>query len=678
MSVVKEGNIHNICPVDFRPLPLLRVSTEEQVRQAVQTARLSQSSWEKVGLKEKVQLLKQAARDMIEHKEEIINLLYEEVGKIPSESMMGEALGPLQSVSDWENIIKSYVKARKVPISLLAFPKKSIKVHILPKGVIGIITPWNFPIGVFFKSLFPALLCGNSVVIKPSEYASRSALWLVQMLNRYLPAGILSAVFGDKETGKMLIASGIDALTFTGSFASGSAVVKFAAEHMIPCSAELGGKDPAIVLADCDMDRTIGGILHSAFFNAGQVCASIERVYVEEAIADRFIQQLTQATQKLRCYSGNLLKSDIGPLINFQQLQNVEALVADALQKGAKLLSGGKRGDKGYWYEPTILDHCNHSMKICLEPTFGPVIPIVRVASADQALALANASDYGLCGSVWSKNIAKALSIASQLKVGTSYVNNHGFTGAVIQAPWTGVKQSGTGIANSIFSLGHYTRPMTLVVDKNLSPDIWWFPISDTLAELGRRLAAAQIGKWTSIFKIPFLIRRRKKEVTLFSKGKGHLRFGKLNDRWQNIYRAYLCFWDRISALTRVKLTKREESLAIAILETIFPTPNHSLPEITNEKAKAELKEILDSSPLAWGIVFRFSLKMIALSTWFKGNFTSFEKMSYHERIVHIQRFQQSPLHINRKCFMLLKLIGGYIYAKTSRLPISKTPYHKE
>lgn len=512
---MQEHRIHfkTHSPVDGRQLSEIRPASVTEVDEAVRKAAEAQSVWKKQSLNERIKAMKAACRRMLEQRKEILDILLWESGKYPVEGLFSEAIAPLDQLTHWVRVIRPYLKSSALPISALSFPGKKGYVEIIPRGVIGVIAPWNYPMANLFKPVFPALLCGNGVVIKPSEHAPRAAEWFVKQMAAYLPEGIIQCVHGGAETGQALIRAGIQGLVFTGSPKSGRAVLTAAAERLIPCSAELGGKDPAIVLDDCRADRTAAGIVNWALHNNGQNCGAIERVYVLNAIADEFVRQLCESVSQLRYVPPEDPSIDIGPMNNRQQLELVEQHVQDALQKGATLLCGGQRFGNGLGYAPTVLDHCDHSMKIMTEETFGPVIPVMRVRDEEEAIRMVNDSVYGLNASVWTENIRRGKRIASRLIAGTVNINNHAITGAMPFAPWGGVKESGYGIANSIHSLSVFVRPKTWLIDQNTLPDPWWYPFDASLIEIGHRLAEVQLGRLVKALALPFHLRRRQKTI---------------------------------------------------------------------------------------------------------------------------------------------------------------------
>ena len=501
-----DAELRGVCPLDLSPQPPVKAHSLADVPGIVQRARAAQPAWEALGFEERARILKAAARRMLERRTEAVELVRREAGKSAVQAMMTEAIGPLEFLKNWIPVVRSFSKRKKLPISPLAFPGKKGWVEMVPRGVVGLVAPWNYPVATYFKPLFPALLCGNTVVIKPSEYSPRSGIWFQKMLAEFLPPGVVECVIGGRDVGQALLRADIDAVVFTGSSASGREVLKACAERMIPCNVELGGKDAAIVLADCDFERTVAGIVQWGFQNAGQDCGAIERVYVVEAIADKFVERLALATGRLSTEGEHY---DVGPLSMPRQLEIVEEHVADAVAKGAKLLCGGKRTGKGLWFQPTVLDRCNASMKVVAEETFGPVVPVIRVRDAEEAITLSNQSVFGLNASIWSADLKNAERLGRRLEVGTVFVNNHAITGAMAFAPWTGVKDSGYGIATGTHSLLYFARPKTLVVDRNSKPDPWWLPMDATMADVAERLALAQLGTITAAVKLPLLFKRR-------------------------------------------------------------------------------------------------------------------------------------------------------------------------
>jgi acyl-CoA reductase-like NAD-dependent aldehyde dehydrogenase len=514
--LVRGGAIHNVSPVDLRALAPLPITSAESVKALVDKARIAQRGWANRSLSERSAALTRAAKTVLDRRHEVLALMREEVGKLEVDALMSEVLGPLDQVGAWTSVVKPVLERKKVSLNPINFPKKSAHVDRIPRGVVGIIAPWNYPVATLFRTLIPALLCGNAVVLKPSEYASRVERWFAERLSEELPPDLIGIAIGDRSTGEALVESGVDAIVFTGSIPAGRAVARRCGELLIPCSVELGGKDAAIVLDDCDFDRTVAGLTHWTLHNVGQACGAIEIAYVDARIADRLVQRLASAWAKLKVGDGAPGEVDISPLTNARQLALVEAHVEDAKKKGAKLVCGGKRTGRGYFYEPTLLDHCTADMDVVKDETFGPVLAVVRVDGAADAMRRIAASRYGLTASIWTRDHARALRLAEQIEVGVVTINNHAVTGAMASLPWSGWRETGTGVANSDLALATFLRPKAVLLDRNSDPELYWMPYDKTLWELGNLLAEAQILKLGGVWKIPFLIKRRLDTVRTF------------------------------------------------------------------------------------------------------------------------------------------------------------------
>lgn len=513
--IVRDGAIYRICPLDGRALPPVAVATADEVTEAVAAARTAQKLWGSRSHKERIAALEKAAKAMLDRRAEILALVAEEAGKLDVDALFTEALGPLDAVSGWARVTK---KAVRQPIKLnpIAFPKKRARIDLTPRGVIGIIAPWNYPVSGLYRSVIPALMTGNAVVLKPSEYTPKSSAWFAGVLAEHLPEGLIQVVQGGGEVGAALLETGIDACVFTGSCTTGKRVRTRCAELGIPSSVEMGGNDAAIVLADCDLERTVAGITHWALQNAGQSCGGVELAYVDRRIADRFAKQIGSAWRRLRVGPGEFAEAEINPLTTARQLEIVEAHVEDAKTKGATVLSGGERTGQGFFFEPTALDHCTDEMDVVKDETFGPVLAIVRVDGAADALRRINASRYGLGASIWTSDIARAERLAERLDVGVVDVNNHSMTGAIPDLPWSGVRDTGFGVANSHLSLTTFCRPKSILIDGNPGPEPFWMPYDENTWTLGDLLADAQLMRITRAWKLPLILQKRVKRIKRF------------------------------------------------------------------------------------------------------------------------------------------------------------------
>ncbi len=503
-----------VSPIDEAPLPAVPTASAEDVRRAVASARLVQAEWASRSLEDRARILTRAAKAMLRDRTTLLHLVKEEMGKHEVEGLFTEALAPLDALKAWHKIV-ARAQNKRVFLNPMVFPKKRARVAMVPRGVIGVIAPWNFPVSGLCRSVIPALLTGNCVVLKPSEYTPKSSAWFIEHFARELPHGVAMVVQGDGTVGAQLVESGVDACVFTGSVKAGVRVRVRCAELGIPSSVEMGGKDAAIVLGDCDLDRAVTGITHWALSNAGQACGAIEVAYVEERIAERFVERMRGAWEQLRTGPGDD-DVEVAPLANARQLAVVEAHVADAVRKGAKLVCGGKRNGRGFGYLPTLLDNCTAQMDVVREETFGPVLAVVRVWGTDEAVRAINGGAYGLGASIWTSDVPRAERLVERLDVGVCNINTHGFTGAAPQLPWSGTRATGYGVANSEWSLLTFTRPKTIAIDEAKAPEPFYMPFDRTLRELGEALVKAQLGELLGAVKLPLLLRRRQQRIRRF------------------------------------------------------------------------------------------------------------------------------------------------------------------
>jgi acyl-CoA reductase-like NAD-dependent aldehyde dehydrogenase len=494
------------------------MSIDETIAAVLAAAREAQRAWAGEPLAARVAALGRARARLIERADEAAALLLEEVGKPRVETLTAEVAANVDLFDFWCGAAKRLLAPERVKLSPLNYPKKRAAIERAPVGVVGLIAPWNFPIALPLRTIVPALLAGNAVLFKPSELAPRAGAFAAALFEGAVPAGLLALLEATREAGDALAHAEVDRLVFTGSVATGRKVAAAAAARMTPCSLELGGKDAAIVLADCDLARTAAGIAWGAFYNAGQNCASIERVFVERPIAAALTDAVAARARALRAGPGG----DLPPLASERALEKVAAHVADALSRGARLVAGGKAAPGTRFFEPTVLADVPEGALLLEEETFGPVLPIVAVADAEEALRRANRSRYGLTGSVWTADLARGEALARRLETGVATVNNHSFTGALPALPWTGVKETGGGITNSRHALEAFTRPRAILVDRGTANgagvgEVWWYPYTETLAAMAKgTLGLARRGilpKVRAVLGLLPLLPRRKSEL---------------------------------------------------------------------------------------------------------------------------------------------------------------------
>lgn len=514
MTAHAPGSIN---PADLKALEPVKPSTAEDVRAAIAAARSAQVAWSAIPLASRADAMRALGQAVLAKADEAAKVMSMETGRSATECKASELTSLVPYIETAIEVAKGALKPSKVRLSMLDFPGKKGVTEAVPRGVIGIIAPWNYPMGNFWKSLFPALLAGNGVVLKPSEHTPRTGAFLAALCAESLPKGLVGLVQGAGEVGQALV-DHADAIVFTGSVPSGKRVAARAAERLIPTSLELGGKDAALVLADCDLERTAIGVAQWAMHNCGQNCAAIERVYVEEAIADRFVETLSRVVSKLRVSTGND-ESDLGPLQNEAQLAIVEKHVEQAKAKGAKVTAGGARVGPGLGFQATVLDRCTDDMEVVRDETFGPVIAVVRVKDAEDGLKRANNSRYGLNGSVWTSDLERGASLVRRMEVGVGYVNNHGFAGILADVPWTGVKETGPGVAASAHSYGVFTRPRTVIIDGGKNPDPWWIPANAELTQFVDALIARGRGGGIGVLlKLGGLVKKRAAAIRALAK----------------------------------------------------------------------------------------------------------------------------------------------------------------
>jgi acyl-CoA reductase-like NAD-dependent aldehyde dehydrogenase len=501
-SIMSQSRLRSIDPRTWEIIEELEPATTDDVAAAVSAARDASRRWAALPLSERVATLRLVLQRVVDQSEELAELVRREHGKCKTEAFFSEVLGAADVLKTHLAVDKKWLKPDKVPIDPLAYPGKRARVEHLPRGVVALITPWNYPLAIPMRTLVPALLAGNAVVFKPSEHTPLVGRAIARLFEGLLPAGVLQTLLGGAGVGAALCSSpGIDAIVFTGSVRTGKAVARAAAENLVPVSLELGGKDAAIVLSDADLDRAAKGIAWAAFHNTGQNCAAVERVYVEEVVYDAFLQKLLTATAELRT-GGSDESAEVGPMCNAMQFGVVEEQVAEAVGRGATVLAGGKATGQGWGFEPTILADAPDDCRIWTEETFGPLLPVRKVHSAFEAVDLVNSSPYGLSASVWGKEVGRAELVARRCEVGMAYVNNHAFSGSIATAPWVGTKDSGYGVTGSPLAMKFLTRPQLVLVDKAKAHELWWFPLNTTAAAISRTALKATVARAGAALKL--------------------------------------------------------------------------------------------------------------------------------------------------------------------------------
>ena len=514
LSPSETREIISIDPSTGEEIGRAPLMDENEVAAAINRARAAQPAWARLSYRERARFILRARQLVLDQLEDIAKLISRETGKPISEAVSMEIVPTLDLMHHFAHHAQGLLKRRKISLGQYNFMARSSYIVYKPLGVVGIISPWNFPWATPLDEVVMALMAGNAVVVKPSELTPLTALKIADVFKQaQLPAGLLEIVTGDGSTGNALVEAGVNKIMFTGSVKTGKRVAEAAAKHLTPVVLELGGKDPMIVCADADLENAARAAIWGAFCNSGQACASIERCYVQESIAEKFIDLVVQETRRLKQDAASTDAIDVGAMTNEQQLEIVEDHLSDALERGAQVRTGGRRVDNGggWFHQPTVVTHVDHSMKLMRDETFGPVLPIMTFKTDDEALRLANDSNYGLTASVFTRDIARGRRIAEELDAGTVMINEVVYTHAVAQTPWGGVKQSGYGRTHGRLGLLELVSAQHIHINAlPVLSDVWWFPYTTQAGELFRGFA-----RWFttgSVLKssllLPQLIRR--------------------------------------------------------------------------------------------------------------------------------------------------------------------------
>jgi acyl-CoA reductase-like NAD-dependent aldehyde dehydrogenase len=448
------STIDCVDPAGRRPLGQVKVDSPEAVARALERARAAQRTWGRTSLATRRQVLQRLLEFILEHANEICNAVVADTGKTRENAMLGE-IWPVCEKLRWTiRNGERHLRPERVSSGLMLHKKAVIEFH--PLGVIGVICPWNYPFQNILGPTIPALMAGNAVVVKASEWSAWSSLYFQQIFDQVLSAAgfspdLVKIVNGYAATGKALVSSGVDSLLFTGSVENGRRVLEECARNLTPVILELGGKDPMIICDDADLDQSVHAAVNGVFINAGQNCMSAERLLVFDGVFDEFRDRVVRLTRGLRqgASSENELV-DVGAIASPIQLDLIERMVNEAVTGGARVLIGGKRAlsERGQYFEPTILTDVTPTMAIMQEELFGPVMILHRVHDEEEAVRIANGTRFGLSSTVMSRNSKRAQRIAEQIIAGSTCINDFGLCYMVQDLPFGGAKSSGFGRIN--------------------------------------------------------------------------------------------------------------------------------------------------------------------------------------------------------------------------------------
>ncbi len=486
-------------PATGELITTISVLGADELGEMAARAREAQPQWEAIGFDGRARIMRRAQKWMLDNAGRVLDTVVSETGKTHEDAQLADLGYTVSALGFWAKEGPKYLADERVPSwnNPVAAGKKLI-IRYAPVGLVGVIGPWNYPIANSFGDCIPALMAGNCVILKPSEVTPLSSLLMADMLRECgLPENVFSVATGDGATGAALIAE-VDCVMFTGSSATGKAVMKAAAEALVPCYLELGGKDPMIVCADANLERAANAATFYSMNNGGQVCISVERCYVEAPIYDEFVHKVTENVRGLRQgVPTGVGTVDVGAVIFPPQIEIVKEHVRDAVSKGAKVLTGGhQRSGEGRFFEPTVLVDVDHSMKCMREETFGPTLPIMKISDAEAGVRLANDCNYGLQASVWTADVQRGEALARRIEAGVVCVNDAQVNYTALNLPMGGWKTSGLGTRHGSAGIRKYTKVQSLLVTRRaLKREPFMFPYKARQTMLLRRFFKLLYGR---------------------------------------------------------------------------------------------------------------------------------------------------------------------------------------
>ncbi len=488
LSAGPHTTVQSIDPATSTVFARVDSTAASELANIVARSRRAQTSWALQPLVSRCSAIRRFGNALYARRTDLAACVTHETGKPHVEALFSDVLISLETAKYYPRHAPKLLADERVAHHNLAVKAKSGKLRYEPFGVIGIIAPWNYPLAIPLSQLIPAIVAGNSVILKPSELTPRCGELISECFAAAgAPPDVLQVVQGGGEVGSALIDARPDKIFFTGGVLTGKRVAEACARQLIPSVLELGGKDAMIVLADADLEAASSAAVWGGFTNCGQACVSVKRIYVEQGISERFAQRCADKTKLLRLGPGSDADNEIAPMIRVDSANHVEAQLQDAVAKGAHLLTGGRRRPElgSNFFEPAVLVHVNHSMRLMREETFGPVLAIQAVQSADDAIALANDSAFGLSASVWTRDTNRGRRIAESIRAGAVMLNDVASYFGMAEAPHGGHGLSGWGRTHSRIGLLEMVQVKYLDVDRLPHwPKAWWFGYSAEVAEV--------------------------------------------------------------------------------------------------------------------------------------------------------------------------------------------------
>ncbi|NLK26253.1 MAG: aldehyde dehydrogenase family protein [Euryarchaeota archaeon] len=518
-TAVKNIVIHN--PATLEVVGELRSNCPEDLPQIIARARQAQEEWMRMPLRERRRKMRCLQEYVATHIDELSKVICSETGKPRLEAVNTDLLCALSTVMYSVERMEKLFRPRRVGFGglgpMMQYLGRRSYIQPRPVGVVAIIAPWNYPIGIPFSQAAMAVAAGNAVVLKPSSHTPFCGLEVRKaFIAAGVPENLVQVVVGSGATiGHALVGSAVDRIIFTGSTAVGKEIMSLAAQRLTPVTLELGGNDPMIVMADADLERAAHAAVWGAYVNAGQTCVCVKRIYVQERVYERFLELFKDGALRVKIgYGWDDPSVGMGPLINAAAVKDMEAQVARAVEQGGKVLFGGRRpGLKGHFFEPTAIVDAPQSSDIVQQETFGPIVTIQRFRDEEEAIAMANDSSYALSGSVWTSDLARGRHMAERMSGGTIDVNNMGYTFGLASTPWGGSRDSGFGRTHGEEGFSELLEPHHVHVDKGrFRRELWWYPYDREGLELSRGFSEITFQRrYLKVFPLIPRFRRRLK-----------------------------------------------------------------------------------------------------------------------------------------------------------------------